>query len=126
MQHGWSVAALVALVCSGLVVGAVLIGLGGTLIGLAMLELTERRRLFLIADGQEAVGPPQADWGQVSVGMGMLGVGLGLMVVTQRSVFARTLVKREKVMLRLRFVERRRGVRKKKITFPGARANSIF
>ncbi len=112
MRFGYVLAA-----CSGLVAGAVLVGVGGTVIGLGMLELEENRRLFLMAKDQEALSPPQLDWGQILAGHGVLCVGLVMMVLAQRSVFTRTLVEKEEVMLRLRFVERRGGVAKKRVTY---------
>ncbi len=106
--------------CSGLVAGALLVAMGGTLIGLAMLALTENRKLFLITGYPQTVSPPRLDWGLMSAGAGVFGAGLAMMVLVQRSVFTRTLVRNKEVMLRLRFVERRGGVRKKRITYPGA------
>ena len=79
-------------VCSAIVLGAVLFWIGGVLIGLAMLELEENRKMFLLrGPGAEATAP-SLDWRLVCAGLAVFASGLCLMVLTQISIFKRTYV----------------------------------
>jgi len=107
-------------VCSAIVLGAVLFWIGGVLIGLAMLELEENRKMFLLrGPGPEATTTPSLDWRLVCAGLAVFASGLCLMVLTQISIFRRTYVERRKIVMRLRFVERRGGIRKKRVIYAG-------
>jgi len=104
-------------VCSAIVLGAVLFWIGGVLIGLAMFELEENRKMFLLRGPGPEARAPFLDWRLGGAGLAVFASGLCLMVLTQISIFRRTYVERPKIIIRLRFVERRGGIRKKRVIY---------
>ena len=104
-------------VCSTIVVGAILFWVGGTLIGVVCLQLEENQKMRMVPDSRGEPMSLSLDWRLACAGCAAFASGLCLMIRAQISVFRRTGMRRSLITTRLRFVERRGGIRKKPVRY---------